>query len=109
MNVSRPSPADAQRLARLRDEDARHHVHAWGNHHALKSQGPNMIVRGEGAHVWDADGHRLLAGVAGLWCVNVGHGRAEIAEAMARQATSLAFYSTFGSLIQPADGHRAAR
>ncbi|MBM3541563.1 MAG: aminotransferase class III-fold pyridoxal phosphate-dependent enzyme [Alphaproteobacteria bacterium] len=105
----RPNPVDAQRLARLRDEDARHHVHAWGNHHVLKSQGPKMIVRGQGAHIWDADGHRLIDGVAGLWCVNVGHGRAEIAEAMARQATALAFYSSFGNLTNPAAAELAAR
>jgi putrescine---pyruvate transaminase len=53
------------------------------------------VVRGEGAVVWDDRGRRLVDGFAGLWYCNVGHGRAEIAEAMAAQARRLASYSAF--------------
>jgi adenosylmethionine-8-amino-7-oxononanoate aminotransferase len=55
-----------------------------------------VIERGEGAHVWDADGRRYLDATAGLWFCNVGHGRAEIADAVAAQMKRLAAYSTFG-------------
>ncbi|WP_030486804.1 aspartate aminotransferase family protein [Micromonospora chokoriensis] len=50
------------------------------------------IVRGEGAYVWDAQGRRYLDGLAGLFVVNAGHGRAELAEAAAKQAGELAYF-----------------
>jgi adenosylmethionine-8-amino-7-oxononanoate aminotransferase len=56
-----------------------------------------VITRGEGTRVWDADGREYLDATASLWCVNVGHGRREIAEAAAAQMTKLASYSTFGA------------
>ncbi len=51
------------------------------------------IVRGEGAYIWDSNGKRYLDGLAGLFTVNAGHGRAELAEAAAKQAHELAFFS----------------
>ncbi len=51
-----------------------------------------VIVRGEGAYVWDEQGRRYLDGLSGLFTVQVGHGRAEIADAMAAQARELAFF-----------------
>src|SRR5581483_5670177 len=50
------------------------------------------IVRGEGAYIWDSNGKRYLDGLAGLFTVNAGHGRAELAEAAAKQAHELAFF-----------------
>jgi L-2,4-diaminobutyrate transaminase len=59
--------------------------------------GPRIISRGRGARVVDTDGREYLDGMAGLWCVNVGYGRREIAEAIAGQAERLAFYHSFAS------------
>lgn len=56
-----------------------------------------VITRGEGTRVWDADGHEYLDATASLWCVNVGHGRQEIADAVAAQMSRLASYSAFGA------------
>lgn len=53
------------------------------------------IVRGDGALVWDADGNELVDGMASLWYCAVGHGRTEIADAIAAQARELAAYSCF--------------
>jgi adenosylmethionine-8-amino-7-oxononanoate aminotransferase len=50
------------------------------------------IVRGDGAYVWDANGKRYLDGLAGLFVVNAGHGRQELAEAAAKQASELAYF-----------------
>jgi adenosylmethionine-8-amino-7-oxononanoate aminotransferase len=50
------------------------------------------IVRGEGAYVWDSEGRRYLDGLAGLFVVNAGHGRTELAEAAAKQASELAYF-----------------
>jgi putrescine aminotransferase len=57
-----------------------------------------VIARGEGVHVWDADGTRYLDGSASLWHCHVGHGREEIVEAIARQLRTLEAYQTFGDL-----------
>ena len=57
-----------------------------------------VIARGEGVHVWDADGARYLDGSASLWHCHVGHGREEIVEAIARQLRTLEAYQTFGDL-----------
>src|SRR5437870_2240762 len=54
-----------------------------------------VLARGEGAYVWDEAGHRLLDAPASLWYCNVGHGRAEIAEAVSTQMRKLETYSTF--------------
>jgi len=51
-----------------------------------------VIVRGEGAHIWDANGRKYLDGLAGLYVTQVGHGRAELADAAAAQARELAFH-----------------
>ena len=50
------------------------------------------IVRGQGAYIWDSHGRRYLDGLAGLFVVNAGHGRTEMAEAAAKQAAELAFF-----------------
>ena len=55
-----------------------------------------VLVRGEGSRVWDADGAEYLDGTAGLWFANVGHGRAEIADAVATQLRTLAAHHIFG-------------
>jgi adenosylmethionine-8-amino-7-oxononanoate aminotransferase len=60
-----------------------------------------VIVRGEGAFVWDADGHRLFDGTASLWYCNVGHGRREIAQAVFDQMTRIEAYATFQQYATP--------
>jgi putrescine aminotransferase len=55
-----------------------------------------VIVRGEGAYVWDQDGNRLLDATASLWYCNIGHGRGEIADAVDAQMRELEAYHSFG-------------
>ena len=54
-----------------------------------------VIVRGEGCYVYDEHGKRYLDGLSALYCVNIGHGRAELADAAARQARELGFYTNW--------------
>src|SRR4051794_40013971 len=56
---------------------------------------PTVIVRGEGSHLWDADGNEYIDGLAGLFCVNVGYGRREIVQAMVAQLEQIHFVSPF--------------
>jgi adenosylmethionine-8-amino-7-oxononanoate aminotransferase len=61
-----------------------------------------VIVRGEGCYVWDEHGRRYLDGLSALFCVNVGHGRAELADAAARQMRQLDFYTNWSYAHPPA-------
>ncbi len=56
---------------------------------------PRMLVRAEGMHYWTADGRKILDGAAGLWCVNAGHGRKEITEAVSRQLATMEYAPSF--------------
>ena len=81
--------ADLQRL------DAAHHMHPFSTQTDLASDGVRVIKRGEGVWLTDSEGHRILDGMAGLWCVNIGYGRRELADVAARQMRELPFYNTF--------------
>ena len=63
--------------------------------HARGETASRIITGGEGVYIRDRDGHRLLDAFAGLYCVNVGYGRMEIAEAIAAQARELAYYHAY--------------
>ena len=83
--------------------DEHFHLHPFTNHEEMHAQGTHIIVSGEGVFVQDARGRRLLDGLAGLWCVNVGYGRAEIIDAVSAQMRQVAFYpSFFNSTTEPA-------
>jgi beta-alanine--pyruvate transaminase len=56
---------------------------------------PRLLVRAEGMYYWTAEGRKTLDGTAGLWCVNAGHGRAPIADAVARQIRELDYAPAF--------------
>ena len=78
-------------------KDKDHHVHPWTDFATFESQGSMVLADADGAYVYDADGNRYLDGIGGLWCVNVGYGRKEIARAMAEQAEKMVYYSSFGA------------
>jgi putrescine---pyruvate transaminase len=76
---------------------------------SVQGSGELSIVRGEGAYVYDSDGRRYFDATAGLWYCNVGHGRAEIATAVADQLKTIAAYNNFGDLTTPATNELADR
>ncbi len=87
----------------LHQMDARHYLHPFTNHDELHASGSHIIERGEGVWLHDAHGRKLLDGLAGLWCVNVGYGCGEIADAVSAQMRRLPFYpSFFNSATEPA-------
>lgn len=96
MNVHNAYPT-----AHYRALDAAHHMHPFSDTRALNAEGSRVIVRGEGVWLWDSDGNRILDGMAGLWCVNIGHGRPEIAEAVQKQMAELSYYNTFFKTTHP--------
>src|SRR5436309_8132314 len=75
---------------------------------AYKDHEVPIIVRGDGCYVWDEHGKRYLDGLSALFCVNAGHGRAELGEAAAEQAKELGFYTNW-SYAHPRSIELAAR
>lgn len=76
---------------------------------AMDQANPVFLTRGQGVHVYDHSGKRYLDGMGGLWCVNVGHGREEMNEAIRRQLDKLAYFSTFGELSNEPSSLLASR
>lgn len=70
--------------------------HGFADMGAVTENGPFVITRGDGARIYDDAGNEYLDATAGLWFTNVGHGRTEIADAVARQLSTVAHYSNFG-------------
>ena len=81
--------------AELQALDAAHHLHPFSHGHDLNKKGARVITRANGVTLTDSDGNEYLDAMAGLWCVNIGYGRHELAEAAARQMKELPYYNTF--------------
>ncbi|QPC88074.1 aminotransferase class III-fold pyridoxal phosphate-dependent enzyme [Mesorhizobium sp. NBSH29] len=82
-------------LAQLQEIDAAHHLHPFTDHKELRASGSRIITRAEGAYIYDSEGTAILDAMAGLWCVAVGYGRDELADAAAAQMKELPYYNSF--------------
>ncbi|SEE64642.1 putrescine aminotransferase [Paraburkholderia caballeronis] len=81
--------------------DAAHHIHPFSDMGALNRDGSRVIVKADGVYLWDSEGQRIIDGMAGLWCVNVGYGRRELAGAAYAQMLELPYYNTFFKTTHP--------
>ncbi len=81
--------------AELQALDAAHHMHPFTENAALAKKGVRIMKSAKGVWLTDTEGHKIIDGMAGLWCVNIGYGRKELAEVAARQMEELAYYNTF--------------
>ncbi len=91
------------------EQDA-HLIHSFADLESLNhADARTVISQAEGAYVFNEKGEQFLDGMAGLWCVNVGHGRKEIADAVAEQLKTLDYFSTFYNLTHPRAAELAAR
>ncbi len=88
-------------LKQLQQIDAAHHLHPFTDHKELREAGSRIITRAEGPYIYDSEGNEILDGMAGLWCVNVGYGRNELAEAAYRQMKELPYYNSFFKCSTP--------
>lgn len=88
-------------LKQLQTIDAEHHLHPFTDHKELRAAGTRVITRADGAFVYDAEGNQILDGMAGLWCVNVGYGRTELAQAAFDQMQELPYYNSFFKCSTP--------
>jgi putrescine---pyruvate transaminase len=85
----------------LQKHNAKIQWHPMGHPNDSEEKQPTIICKGEGVHIEDINGHRVVDGVGGLWNVNCGYGRTEIKEAVMKQMDELVFYSTFKGTTHP--------
>jgi len=107
MAANPANTADSAQIQRqqLREADRRHHLHSFTDPRALAQSGAFIVERAAGCRIEGEGGLVLLDAVAGLGCVNVGYGRAELAETAAAAMRDLAFYHSFQATTNP---HAAA-
>jgi putrescine aminotransferase len=79
----------------IQAQDSAHYLHPFTDFKSLNTSGARVMVRGDGVYLWDSEGKKLLDGMSGLWCVNVGYGRTSISEAVYKQMETLPFYNSF--------------
>ncbi|WP_165677973.1 aspartate aminotransferase family protein [Metapseudomonas otitidis] len=97
MNSQVTNPRTLEWQALSRD----HHLPPFTDYKALNAKGARIITKAEGVYVWDSEGNKILDGMAGLWCVNVGYGREELVQAAANQMRELPFYNLFFQTAHP--------
>ena len=96
--VERNFPYDTEDLW---NKDREHVVHPW---QALENQhveGSLIVAESENIYIYDSDGEKFIDGPGGMWCVNIGYGRDEMADAIADQVRRMPYYSPFGALGTP--------
>ncbi len=93
--TNHPSTADMQA------DDAAHHLHPFTDTAEINAAGARIITGADGVYLQDSDGNRMLDAMAGLWCVNVGYGRKELAEVAYRQMQELPYYNAFFMTSHP--------
>src|SRR5512140_1291506 len=77
-------------------------VHTQQQTDLAKVDGLKVFTRGEGIYLWDIKGRKFIDAMSGLWVVNAGHGRAELAEVAAKQMRDMAYVNTFAYTSRPA-------
>ena len=89
-------------IAALKRMDLAHHLPGQTDYRLQEALGGSRIItRADGCYIYDGDGNKILDGMAGLWCVNVGYGRKELADAAYEQMLELPYYNTFFKTATP--------
>ncbi|MBJ90683.1 MAG: aspartate aminotransferase family protein [Woeseia sp.] len=81
--------------------DLEHYLHPFTDHKDLGDKKSRIITRADGVYIYDAEGNKILDGMSGLWCVNIGYGRKEIVKAAERQLSELPYYNSFFQCANP--------
>lgn len=90
-------------------QDREHHIHPWADLAGRGDDEPLVLAGAAGLHVTDEAGRRYLDGMAGMWCVNLGHGHPEMVEAIAAQLRNLDYACPFYQIANPPAAALAAR
>lgn len=95
------TPKLSARTKRWRKLDALHHLHPFTQTELLNREGVRIITRAKGIYLWDSEGKKLLDGMAGLWCVQVGYGNKDLAQAGCEALRTLPYYNHFFKTANP--------
>jgi len=87
--------AEQQDTQAVQAQDSAHFMHPFTDHAGLATRGARVITRADNIYVWDSEGKKMLDAMSGLWCVNAGYGRKELADAAYQQMMTLPFYNSF--------------
>src|SRR5215468_6097227 len=90
-----------QKTKRWRQLDALHHIHPFSHTATLNREGVRVITRAKGIYLWDSEGKKLIDGMSGLWCVQVGYGNKELARAGCDALNTLPYYNHFFKTTNP--------
>ena len=88
-------------LLEMQELDRRHYLHPFSDHRQIGERGTRLITHAEGCYIYDAQGNKILDGMSGLWCVNLGYGRKELIEAAYQQLKTLPYYNSFFQCTHP--------
>ncbi len=83
------------------DLSSAHHLAPFSDYTQLAQKGPRIITKADGVYLWDSEGHKILDGMAGLWCVAIGYGREELVQAASKQMRELPYYNLFFQTAHP--------
>ena len=98
MNAKQHDTHDTKALQEL---DKQHYMHPFTDSKAMHEKGTRIITGADGCYIYDSEGGKVLDGMAGLWCVNIGYGRDELADVAAQQMRELPYYNSFFGTAHP--------
>ncbi|NWG91178.1 MAG: aminotransferase class III-fold pyridoxal phosphate-dependent enzyme [Parvularculaceae bacterium] len=92
----------------IRELDSANHLHPFTTHHDLRAKGPRVITRAEGVYIHDSEGNKILDGMAGLWCVQLGYGNEDLSRVAYDTLKKLSYYNLFFQTTTPYAAELAA-
>ena len=93
----------------LWEKDRDHYIHPWSDFSVFHEEGSLVVAEADGVHVYDSDGKQYIDGIGGLWCVNIGYGSGEMADAIAEQVRAIPYYSVFSHITTPSAAQLASK
>jgi len=90
-------------------KDRDHNMHPWTDFSTFKEKGSLVLAESEGCYIYDSEGNKYFDGIGGLWCVNIGYGSEEMAQAIADQVRRIPYFSTFQHHTTPPAAELAAK
>lgn len=101
MSVTETSNQNRKTTNDWQEQDHRHYLHPFTDHKDLGNKGTRIITGADGVYIHDSEGNKILDGMAGLWCVNLGYGRTELIDAATKQMHQLPYYNSFFQTAHP--------
>ena len=96
-----PTAVNTNQTRAWQHADSKHHLHPFTTHPELREAGPRVITHADGVYIFDSEGHQLLDGMAGLWCVQLGYSNEALVQAGTEALKTLPYYNAFFQTTNP--------